>query len=678
MSPKSDIEERDLLSDIRILERENELLMERAEEITLLQSAGDILYASSDRDAIVQNVFESLAIFLDISFCAFCIKEDDVVSSKNVYALFSNSPQSENCIVFSKELVNRTDKSPQFNTYADLKKDGFKIEIVGGAFSPQNVAIFRTSSVDYPALMFVFADESDNNDALINRQKIIRAVLYKIVTRFDNLTLSNKLEKLNVELEDRVSQRTAEFLESEERFRMVMEQSPNVIELYNLDGLQIAVNKAYEEMWGFDASVTVGRFNLFDSKEVKETGLLAFVQQAFKGQTVVLPEYRFDPTGATEADGQGRVRWLNTKLYPLRDMGGNVNNIVITHEDITDKKISANRLSESESRYRGLFETSIDGICTLDAKGNFVDINAAAVELLGYPKEELLKMAVGDVVQTEDKEKSAYYMRKLREDGFYRGYERRVVTQTGEIRHIEVSSMAIYENEALVGSHDFLRDVTDRVMSERELTANLAEKEVLLQEIQHRTKNNMMVIIALLNMQARETKNPDLDFAFKVTQDRIYAMSLVYDHLQKSDNFAAIDLKNYITSLSQKLQTSVVVDPSRIKVVLDCESIPISLTQAVPTGIVLNEIITNALQHGFPNDHRGEISVTAKLDKPGRLIIVVADNGVGLPPEISNGSMGSLGLRIVDMLVNDQLAGKHSIKSHQGVSHFIEFDLLQL
>ncbi|NQV48996.1 MAG: MEKHLA domain-containing protein [Candidatus Marinimicrobia bacterium] len=676
MSHKTEIEQRDLLSDIRILEKENELLMERAEEISLLQSAGDALYASSNRDAIVQNVLERLAIFLDIPFCAFCVREGDVLTAKNVYTLVSNSPQTENCIILSQELIKRTDKSPQFGSYADLTAEGFKIQIVGGSLSPQNIAIFRTSSVDYPALIFVFADQSERNDTLINRQKIIRAVLYKIVTRLDNLTLSDKLEKLNAELENRVSRRTAEFLESEERFRMVMEQSPNVVELYNLDGLQIAVNKAYVEMWGIKAADSVGKFNLFASKEVEAIGLLEHVKQAFAGETVVLPEYIFDPTGATETGRQDRVRWLNTKIYPLRDMDGNVKNIVITHEDITDKKLAANRLSESEARYRGLFETSIDGICILDAHGNFIDINPAAVKLMGYPRETLLKMAVQDVVEAEDREKSAYYMKKLHEEGFYQGYEGRVITQTGEIRYIEVSSIAIYENEAIVGSHDILRDVTERLLSERKLAANLAEKEILLQEIQHRTKNNMMVIIALLNMQAREVNNPELDVAFKITQDRIYAMSLVYDHLQKSDNFAAIDLNLYITSLSQKLHTSGLSNPGRIKFVLSCESIPISLTQAVPVGIVLNETITNALQHGFPNNGDGEISVIAEIIKPGRLKISVSDNGVGMPPDLINKTAGSLGLRIVDMLVGDQLDGKHIMKSDHGVSHFIEFDLM--
>jgi two-component system, sensor histidine kinase PdtaS len=154
-------------------------------------------------------------------------------------------------------------------------------------------------------------------------------------------------------------------------------------------------------------------------------------------------------------------------------------------------------------------------------------------------------------------------------------------------------------------------------------------------------------------------------------------MSLVYDQLQKSENFAAIDLKGYIASLSQKLHRAVASKPSsRIRIVMDCDSILVSLTQAVPIGLVLNEIISNALQHAFPDKRSGEITVIAKLDKPGRLKMVLSDNGVGFPPGLFNGTNDSLGLRIINMLVGDQLSGEHSIQSEHGVSHIIAFELL--
>ncbi len=671
-------DERDLLADIKVLEQENSMLQERAEEITLLLSVGDILFSSEDVDAIMQDVLERVSIFLDIPLCIFGVVENQNLRVKNVYAVFSEESPDKNCIKLSDEILAFHDKTPSVYRYDKHSADGVEFKLGETDFTPGTVGVFPASTEDDKNIVFVFVDDSDKSDGMEMHRRILRALIYKITSRLDNLSLSRRLEGLNAELEDRVARRTIEFQESEERFRMVMHQSPQVVELYDSNGLQIDVNEAYEKMWGFEASTTVNKFNLFTSEEVKNTGLINYINQAYAGETVTLPEYTFDPSGATEADGKGRTRWLSTKIYPLKDLDGEVTSIVITHEDITATRAAKDMLVESEARYRGLFESSIDGICTLDAESNYIDVNPAAQKLLGYSREQLLQMSVKDVVVAEDEDKSAYFLNKLKTDGFYQGYEGRVMRSSGEIRYVEVSSIAIYEGDNIVGSHDILRDVTDRVVAEKKIAANLSEKEVLLQEIQHRTKNNMMVIIALLNMQARESGSSRLDKAFQVTQDRIYAMSLVYDQLHKSDDFAAIDLRHYITILSNKLHTSLVPDPSRIKFEVISESIPISLTQAVPVGIVLNEVVTNSLQHAFPDQRQGLIKVMAKLLDARTLELTIQDDGIGVPEELVDKSQESLGLRLVKMLVNDQLAGEHIIVIEQGMKHTIKFSLSEV
>ncbi|MBC8554728.1 MAG: transporter substrate-binding domain-containing protein [Candidatus Brocadiales bacterium] len=124
----------------------------------------------------------------------------------------------------------------------------------------------------------------------------------------------------------------------DEKFKSLMQQSPFVVELYDLNGLQILVNKAYEELWGFPAETTINKFNVLKSKEVEDTGLMKYVKRAYAGDSVVTPEYSFDPSGDTETKGIGRIRWLSTRIYPLKDESGKVQNIVIVHQDITDRK----------------------------------------------------------------------------------------------------------------------------------------------------------------------------------------------------------------------------------------------------------------------------------------------------------------------------------------------------
>ena len=223
------------------------------------------------------------------------------------------------------------------------------------------------------------------------------------------------------------------------------------------------------------------------------------------------------------------------------------------------------------------------------------------------------------------------------------------------------------------------RALTDQELKQNreELARSLEEKEVLIREIQHRTKNNMNVIIALMNMQARKTGHPELESAFEVTRDRIQAMSLVYDQLQGGNNMAAIDLAHYLSSLTSQLHRSLVSDAERVHLEIDCDPILISLNQAVPVGIALNEIITNAIKHAFPDEREGQVIIQVRLLEDAQVCITVSDDGTGIEKDKLNALNQSLGLRLVKMLIEDQLKGTHTISADQGVGHTIRFKLMK-
>ena len=196
--------------------------------------------------------------------------------------------------------------------------------------------------------------------------------------------------KVTIEMALYVSKIDDDRRKIEERFKLMMHQSPSVVELYNVEGLQIEVNNAYEELWGFPASHTVNDFNVLKSQEVIDTGLRKYVDRAYKGETVIVPPYQYDPRGETEARGEGRIRWLSTRIYPLisNDI---VTNIVIMHEDVTEKKELEESLIISEKKYKVLFEDSIDGYVLADPEtGIILDCNTVMADLVSRTKEEII------------------------------------------------------------------------------------------------------------------------------------------------------------------------------------------------------------------------------------------------------------------------------------------------
>ena len=219
-----------------------------------------------------------------------------------------------------------------------------------------------------------------------------------------------------------------------------------------------------------------------------------------------------------------------------------------------------------------------------------------------------------------------------------------------------------------------LNETLERRVSERttQLAASLAEKEVLLQEIHHRVKNNLQVVCGLLQLQAGQTNDPTVRALLKESESRVKSMALVHQTLYQSD-LANIDFGHYAAKLTSTLFRSYNIDPSRIALTLDAADAKVSADIAVPCGLIINELITNALKYAFPEGGPGEVRVALCREDDGSLALSVSDNGVGFPPGLDFGKGSTLGLKLVFNLV-DQLGGVIERRIGAGVSWKIIFN----
>ena len=236
-------------------------------------------------------------------------------------------------------------------------------------------------------------------------------------------------------------------------------------------------------------------------------------------------------------------------------------------------------------------------------------------------------------------------------------------------------SLAVQKAMQKVSLLRVLREERDR------LARSLAEKEVLLKEVHHRVKNNLQVIASLLRLQAASMnsagmKSQDLASALEESQHRVESMALIHEQLYESGDLQEVDLARHATQLMTNLFHSYGVDPARIQgrvaiPVAGGEPLVMDVHRAIPAGLILNELISNALKHAFPKGRSGSIAVESEV-AGGNVTLVVRDDGVGLADDFDACSRGSLGLQIVEILAR-QLRGVLTVERGRGATFRLTF-----
>ncbi|MCC7551387.1 MAG: PAS domain S-box protein, partial [Methanobacterium sp.] len=250
--------------------------------------------------------------------------------------------------------------------------------------------------------------------------------------------------------------------------------------------------------------------------------------------------------------------------------------------------------------------------------------------------------------------------------------EHTIIRVDGEKRFIIVrDGIEKDENGKTIKIYGANQDITERKKAEDAIKKALEEKEILLKEIHHRVKNNLMVISSLLNLQSQYIRDKQALNVFKESQNRAKSMALIHERLYRSTDLKRIDFGDYIRTLTTELYRTYVSDSNSIGLNFDLEDVMVDINTTVPLGLILNELITNSMKHAFPDGREGVINVEFHRTDD-EFILIIGDTGVGFPEDLDFRNTKSLGLQLVNNLTH-QIDGTIELDRSQGTEFKITF-----
>jgi PAS domain S-box-containing protein len=362
---------------------------------------------------------------------------------------------------------------------------------------------------------------------------------------------------------------------------------------------------------------------------------------------------------------------VHTRKITIRDNEGNPLFLIGVSEDITERKKAEEKIKKSEEKYRSVVENAADMIITFDMDNKITFINHLRP---GTSAEQIVGTSIFNLTPLEYHEPVKQKIKKVFEEKKSQSYELPGKHIDGTLGWYSSKLSPVFSDNEVTGITLILRDITESKKAEEVIQKSLKEKEILLKEVHHRVKNNLQIMLSILNLQyAKLTDKKTLNLVRDI-RSRIKAMSFIHELLYQTDDFSSINFSEYITSITNNLIYSYTQSHS-IDLKLDVGTIFLDLDQAIPCGLIINEIVTNSLKYGIIDQENGEVAIS--LTKKNELIqLVISDNGKGFPDTIDYKNTESLGMQLVVTLV-EQLGGNIELDNSNGATYTITFKVLK-
>jgi len=471
-----------------------------------------------------------------------------------------------------------------------------------------------------------------------------------------------------------------------DQFRLAIEASPTGMIMVDERGEIVLVNAQVEELFGYPRGELMGR-----SIEMLVPTRFRAHHPGFRTNFFADPQSR--PMGAGRdlygLRRDGTEMPIEIALNPLETPEGRF--VLSSVVDITERK-------RAVEQFRLAIEAAPAGMIMVDERGEIVLVNAKVEELFGYPRGELMGRSIEMLVPQRFRAhhpgfRTNFYsdpkarpmgagrdLYGLRKDGTEMPIEIGLnPLETPEGRFVLSSVVDITERKRVeqerenllvrlqVSSTELERRVFERTA---ELSTTLNEREVLLQEIHHRVKNNLQIISSLMSLQLRQISDRATREALQEGQARVQAISLIHEMLYQSRDYANVPFSEYARKLAANVFSMVGVAADYIALDLAIDDVALAVDKAIPCGLILNELITNALKHAFPNGRHGTIRVALARTGNGKLQLSVEDDGVGMPAGFDIHQTHSLGVHLVATLA-EQLGAELEMARDRGT--FVKF-----